>query len=179
MSSMSSGSVVIFSASPVHSQVSAGGAVVVGLGVRPVLDLDERNAAGAERGALRAAIEHREPEHVAVIIGEPVEVAYLEADRADMQRGAARESGGGGGVGGVHRPYIGVSAGPRNGRAPGRGAGRVRPAPCNVPPFMPQKVQELQKAPPRLPTPRRPCVFLQFLQFLHLLLPHTRPPWPA
>src|SRR6266508_5390741 len=39
---------------------------------------------------------------------------------------------------------------------------------------MPQKLQELQKAPPRLPTPCRPCVFLhflQFLQFLHLLLP--------
>ena len=85
-----------------------------------MLEMDERDPAGTERGALPAAIEHGEPEYVAVIVGEPVEVAHLEADGADMERGAAREGRGGGGIGGVHAPYIGVSAGRCN-----RGAARV------------------------------------------------------
>jgi hypothetical protein len=75
---------------------------VIGLDARLMLKMNESHAAGAKRSAVRAAIEHAEAEHVAVESGHSIEVTHLEADRADMQRGAAREGGSGRRIGGVH-----------------------------------------------------------------------------
>ena len=44
--------------------------------------------------------------------GQTVEITHPEADRADMQRGAAREGGSGGGVRGVHAPIYRPSGSP-------------------------------------------------------------------
>ena len=88
--------------------IEARGARVVGLGVGAMLEMEERHVARAERRAVLAAVEHGKAEHVAVKAGKPGKIAHFEADRADMQRGAAREGGNGGGVGGVHGTYIGL-----------------------------------------------------------------------
>ncbi len=82
--------------------IEAGGAVVVGLGARRVLELHDRHPAGAQRGARLAVLQHAETDGVAVVSGEPVEVAHLERDRADVQRRAAGEGRRGGGIGCVH-----------------------------------------------------------------------------
>src|SRR5499426_4808824 len=87
---------------------------VVGLGVGPMLEVNEPHAAGAERGGVLTAIEDREPEHVAIEAGDPVEVAHLKADRADMERGTTGEGGGGGRVWGIHESYIDPSRQARN-----------------------------------------------------------------
>jgi hypothetical protein len=79
-----------------------------------MLEMEQRHVARAERRAVLAAVEHGKAEHVTVKAGEPGKIAHLEADRADMQRGTARESGGGGRVGGVHGGYIGFSRPVRN-----------------------------------------------------------------
>src|SRR5262249_16890400 len=87
---------------------------VVGLGVGPMLEVNELHAAGAERGGVVAAIDDREPEHVAIEGGDPVEVAHRKADRADMERRAAGEGRGGGRVWGIHDGYIDPSGDVRN-----------------------------------------------------------------
>src|SRR4029453_14154565 len=74
-----------------------------------MLEMEHRHGARAERRAVLAAVEHGKAEHVTVKSGESGKIAHLEADRADMQRGAAREGGGGGRVWGVHSGYIGLS----------------------------------------------------------------------
>src|SRR6266700_4113683 len=79
---------------------------VVGLGLGPVLEVNEPHAAGAERAGVLGAIEDREPEHVAIEGGDPVEVAYPQAHRADMKRRAPGEGGGGGRVWCIHRRAI-------------------------------------------------------------------------
>src|SRR5262249_62032726 len=75
---------------------------IVGLGAWVVLKMNECHAASAKHGAVFVAIEHGEPEHVAVEAAHSIEVAYLEPDRADMDRGAVREGRGGRRVRGVH-----------------------------------------------------------------------------
>ena len=52
---------------------------------------EQGHAAGAKRAPSLLAVEHDEPERVAIEGGEPVEVAHLKPDRADMQRRAAGE----------------------------------------------------------------------------------------
>jgi aspartyl-tRNA(Asn)/glutamyl-tRNA(Gln) amidotransferase subunit C len=79
-----------------------------------MLEVNEPHAAGAERGGVLGAIEDREPEHVAIETGDPVEVAHLKADRADMERGATGEGGGGGRIWCIHDGYIDPSGKPRN-----------------------------------------------------------------
>src|SRR3984893_4891397 len=87
---------------------------VVGLGLGLVLEVNEPHAAGAERAGVLGAIEDREPEHVAVEAGHPVEVAHLETDRPDMERRATGEGGRGGRVWGIHPGYIDPCGKPRN-----------------------------------------------------------------
>src|SRR5262249_46679797 len=79
---------------------------VVGLGVGRVLEVNEPHAAGAERGGVLGAIEGREPEHVAVEAGDPVEVAHPQAHRAAVERSAA-----GDGRWGVRLVKVGVAEG--------------------------------------------------------------------
>ena len=67
-----------------------------------MLELDEGHTARSERRSIVAALEHGEPEHPVVELGEAAEVAHREAERADMQRGTVCEGGRGGGVRGVH-----------------------------------------------------------------------------
>ncbi len=87
---------------------------VVGFGVGPMLEMNERHPARTERSAVIGAIDDGEPEHIAVEVGEPVEIADLEADRADMERGATGEGRDGRRVRGVHGSYIDPSAERRN-----------------------------------------------------------------
>ena len=87
--------------------VKAGGRRIVGLGVRPVLDLDQRYAAGAEPRLAVAALLHRQPQQIAIVGGEPLEVARDQADDAIAQRRAAGEGGRGGWIGRIHSVYIG------------------------------------------------------------------------
>src|SRR5262249_51963053 len=87
---------------------------VVGLGVGPMLEVNEPHAAGAERGGVVTAIKDRDPEHVAIKAGEAVEVGHLKADRADMKRRAAGEGRDGGRIWGIHKGYIDPSGKPRN-----------------------------------------------------------------
>ncbi len=82
--------------------IETGGASVVRLGAGRMFEMEERYAAGPERCAVLAAVEHREPESVVVKGGEPVEVADLESDRANMQRRAACKGGRRGRIGCVH-----------------------------------------------------------------------------
>src|SRR5262249_54547536 len=93
--------------------------LVVGLGVGPMLDVEDRDAAGAEPRSTVGALDHIEPEHVAVIARKLVEVARDQPDAADMQRRAARKGGYGGGIRCVHERYIGVLGGRHNGPATG------------------------------------------------------------
>ena len=82
--------------------VEAGGARVVGEGAWRGLELEQSHAAGAEPGGLCVAVDDVQPDRLVVEIGEPRQVACLEADRADAQRRRIRESDGGGGILGVH-----------------------------------------------------------------------------
>ena len=82
---------------------------IVGLGVRPVLDFEQRHAAGAEPDEAVAALDDRKSEQALVVAGEKVEIAHDEPDRADMQRGAARKGRRRRWVRGVHGRYIGAS----------------------------------------------------------------------
>ena len=54
------------------------------------------------RRARRAALHHREPEQIAIVIRQAIEVARDQTNRADMQRRAAGKGGRGGGIGCVH-----------------------------------------------------------------------------
>jgi hypothetical protein len=89
---------------------------VVGLGLGPALEVNEPHAAGAERAGVLGAIEDREPQHVAVEAGDPVEVAHLKPDRPDMERSTTGEGGRGGRVWCIHPGYIDRSGKPRNRR---------------------------------------------------------------
>src|SRR5262249_25391191 len=86
---------------------------VVWLGVGRVLEVNEPHAAGAERAGVLGLVEDREPEHVAVEGGDPVEVAHLEPDRPDMERSATGKGGRGGRIWGVHKRAISALAGTR------------------------------------------------------------------
>src|SRR5262249_1717441 len=94
--------------------VEPGVAGVEGHGVGRLLELTEPHAAGAQHGGVLGAVEDREPEYIAIEAGDPVEVAHLKADRADMERGTTGEGGGGGRIWGIHDGYIDPSGKPRN-----------------------------------------------------------------
>ena len=53
--------------------------------------MQEGYVARAEGSAVLATVQHNKANRVAIKAGEPVEIAHLEPDRADVQRGAARE----------------------------------------------------------------------------------------
>ena len=72
-----------------------------------MLDLDQRHAADAEASQRAAALEHREPEQIAVVVRQAIEIARDQADGADVERRAAGKGGRGGGIGCVHGTYIG------------------------------------------------------------------------
>jgi hypothetical protein len=71
--------------------IESGFTRVVGLGGGRALEMQEGHVARAEGSAVLATVQHNKANRVAIKAGEPVEIAHLEPDRADVQRGAARE----------------------------------------------------------------------------------------
>jgi diguanylate cyclase (GGDEF)-like protein len=97
--------------------IEARGALVVGLGVRPVLDLDQRDAAGAEPREAQGVLLNVEAQQILVVARKQIEIAGHEGDRADVQRRAVREGGVGRRVLCVHGAYIGLPPRQYNGLA--------------------------------------------------------------
>src|SRR5262249_23612213 len=107
-----------------------------------MLKVNQGHPAGAERCALVCVVEDGEAEHVTVEAGHAFDLAHLEPDRADMERGAVGERRDAGRVRGIHDSYIDASARPRNSCLRTVGAekaallgggaelGRPRRAPC-------------------------------------------------
>ena len=97
-------------------------ALIVGRSVGAILEVNNGHPTGAERGAVVPAIEDTEPEYVTVEARYGFDVAHLEPDRADMERGAVGEGWDAGRVWCVHDSYIDASARPRNSRVCSIGA---------------------------------------------------------
>ncbi len=97
-------------------------ALIVGRSVAAMLEVNNGHPTGAERGAVVPAIEDTEPEYVTVEARYGFDVAHLEPDRADMERGAVGEGWDAGRVWCVHDSYIDASARPRNSRVRSIGA---------------------------------------------------------
>src|SRR5262249_8294475 len=74
----------------------------------------EGHPTGAERCALVRAVQHGEAERVTVEGGDAFDLAHLEPDRADMQRGTVGEGRDAGRVRGIHNSYIDASGRRRN-----------------------------------------------------------------
>jgi hypothetical protein len=89
-------------------------ALIVGRGVGATLEVNQGHGAGAERCALVRAVQHAEAEHVTVEAGHAFDLAHLEPDRADMERGAVGEGRDAGRVRSIHDSYIDASGRPRN-----------------------------------------------------------------
>ena len=78
------------------------------------MQFEERHAAGSKQRVPGVLFQHREAHGIAIEPGDAIEIAYREADRADMQRGPAGEGRGRRWVGCVHDAYIGFFTAYRN-----------------------------------------------------------------
>ncbi len=85
-----------------------------------VLQLDERNTAGAEPHAAVLTMQQVQSDDVAVEFGRAVQVPHPQPDRADMQRSAAGEGGRRRRSGGIHGILGGAEPLLRNGLVPSR-----------------------------------------------------------
>src|SRR5262249_25470017 len=87
---------------------------IVGHGIGAMPEVNEGHPTGAERCALVRAVQHGEAERVTVEGGDAFDLAHLEPDRADMQRGTVGEGRDAGRVRGIHNSYIDASGRRRN-----------------------------------------------------------------
>jgi hypothetical protein len=100
---------------------------IVGLGVGPMIELHQHDVADAELCRVGTARELGEPEEIAIVARNPVEIAHVQRHRTDVQRRAAGKGGNCRGILRVHAVLYRPS-GPSAQRSVPRPGSRMRAA---------------------------------------------------